>query len=114
MAKIKREYGSDLHIRLPIEVRTVLLYKAKENNQNITEYIINLILSRPIQYREVVERMDTLIDQVRRIGININQIAHHQNIGIISPEDIVQIRESQKQLEFAVLEIRKELMKPKV
>lgn len=114
MKKSKREYGPDLHIRLPVEVRAVLEIKARKNNQNMTEYLTNLILARPVQYPEIVQRMDMIIDQVRRIGININQIARHENAGIFDSEDIRNLKVFQAQMEESVLELRKSLMNPKV
>ena len=114
MKKSKREYGPDLLIRLPVEVRTILKIKAEQNHQNMTEYLIDLILARPLQYPEIIQRMDTIIDQLRRIGININQIARHENTGIFDAEDIRNLKIYQVQIEQTVLELRKSLMNPKV
>ena len=102
MKKSRREYGPDLHIRLPVEVRTILKIKAEQNHQNMTEYLIDLILARPLQYPEIIQRMDTIIDQLRRIGININQIARHENAGIFDAEDIRNLKIYQVQIEQTV------------
>ena len=114
MGKSKREYGPDLHIRLPVEVRAILKIKAEQNHQNMTDYLIDLILARPLQHPEIVQRMDVLIDQLRRIGVNINQIARHENAGIFDADDIKKLRLCQSEMEQVVLELRQSLMKAQI
>lgn len=114
MNKNKREYGPDLHIRLPMEVRAILELKALKNDQKLTEYIIDLILDRPIQYTDIAERMDETIEQIRRIGININQIARRENAGIFEAGDIRELRVCQARIEEEVLKLRNDLMEPEV
>lgn len=82
-----------------------------ENHQTMTDYICTLILARPIQYPQVLERMDRIIYEVNRIGNNINQIAHHENAGIFDPEDIAELKEYRVQLEEQVFLLKQSLMK---
>lgn len=107
----KKKCGKDLHIKLSTEERAVLERKAMENHQTMTDYICTLILARPIQYPQVLERMDRIIYEVNRIGNNINQIAHHENAGIFDPEDIAELKEYRVQLEEQVFLLKQSLMK---
>ena len=51
------------------------------------EYLRLLVSQRPNDYPEIRQLLRELINEVRRIGVNINQIAHNHNIGIHTPED---------------------------
>ena len=71
---------------MPQEVK-VLSDKAKANGMNEAEYIRLLISQKPNDYPEVRKLLKELINEVNRIGININQIVFNSNAQLYSKKD---------------------------
>ena len=61
-------------LRLMPQEAKVLSDKAKANGMNEAEYIRLLISQKPNDYPEVRKLLKELINEINRIGININQI----------------------------------------
>ena len=61
-------------LRLMPEEAKMLAKKACDNGMNEAEYIRLLISQKPNDYPEVRKILKELINEVNRIGININQI----------------------------------------
>ena len=60
-------------LRLMPQEAKVLSDKAKANGMNEAEYIRLLISQKPNDYPEVRKLLKELINEINRIGININQ-----------------------------------------
>jgi hypothetical protein len=101
-------------MRFSPEVRYLLEIKSQQSHQTMTEYLTQLILAQPARHPDIAKRMDSVIDQIRAIGVNINQIARHENAGIFEADDLKNIRAYQAMIEAEVLELREILMRPKV
>lgn len=86
------------------ERETALLERrAREAQMSQTDYIRVLVANRPRDNREFTEAIKELANQVKHIGININQITIHNNIGALSEEEI-------NRLQKYMAQIRKEFM----
>lgn len=85
MEKRKRKQGKtiDKHFRFSI-ADAERLKKMAEQNQISESACIRLLLSnRPSDHKEIKERMDSLINEIHKIGVNINQIAYACNVNPI-------------------------------
>lgn len=74
-------------LRLMPEEAKMLAQKAKDMEMNEAEYIRLLISQKPSDYPDMRKLMKELINEVNRIGININQIVFNSNTGLYSKED---------------------------
>ena len=91
-------------LRLMPEEAKMLAAKAKENGMNEAEYIRFLISQKPKDYPEVRKLLKELINEVNRIGININQIVFNNNAGIYTKKDKEQLAAYMKKLNKSVNE----------
>ena len=78
-------------LRLMPEEAKELAKKAKGNGMNEAEYIRLLISQKPNDYPEVQKLLKELINEINRIGININQIVFNNNAGLYSKDDKTQL-----------------------
>ena len=78
-------------LRLMPEEAKELAKKAKRNGMNEAEYIRLLISQKPNDYPEVRKLLKELINEINRIGININQIVFNNNSGLYSKDDKTQL-----------------------
>lgn len=78
-------------LRLMPEEAKELAKKAKGNGMNEAEYIRLLISQKPNDYPEVRKLLKELINEINRIGININQIVFNNNSGLYSKDDKMQL-----------------------
>ena len=74
----------------PAESR-LLSEKAEAFHMNEAEYLRLLISQTPNDYPEIRQELKQLINEVNHIGVNINQIVHHQNYELYSKEDRQQL-----------------------
>lgn len=56
---------------------------AAQNQMSESAYIRTLLSNRPSDHKEIQEKMDSLINEIHKIGINVNQIAHACNVNPI-------------------------------
>ena len=84
-----------IHIRLTNEDYNYIKQKSKTANLNMTEFIMKSVRNKKIVaivgYKEV-------FNEIRKIGININQIAKKSNMGLIEEKDIIEIQEYMEQI----------------
>lgn len=92
-------------LRLTPEEAKILAEKAKEAGLNETEYIRLLIRQKPNDYPEIRKLLKTLINEVNRIGININQIIFNHNSGLYSEDDKSRLVAYMRKLNSAVNEV---------
>ena len=86
---------------MPQEAK-VLSDKAKANGMNEAEYIRLLISQKPNDYPEVRKLLKELINEINRIGININQIVFNSNAQLYSRKDKEQLVAYMKKLNQSV------------
>lgn len=70
------------------------------------------IFDRKAQTQELKKSMDDLVYQVRKIGVNINQIARSNNAGFFNAKDLEtlekRVEELEERINKAVQELEKE------
>lgn len=76
----------------------------KANGMNEAEYIRLLISQKPNDYPEVRKLLKELINEINRIGININQIVFNSNAQLYSKKDKEQLVAYMKKLNQSVSE----------
>ena len=91
-------------LRLMPQEAKVLSDKAKSNGMNEAEYIRLLISQKPNDYPEVRKLLKELINEINRIGININQIVFNSNAQLYSKKDKEQLVAYMKKLNQSVSE----------
>ena len=91
-------------LRLMPQEAKMLADKAKANGMNEAEYIRLLISQKPNDYPEVRKLLKELINEVNRIGININQIVFNNNAELYSKKDKEQLTAYMKKLNQSVNE----------
>ena len=91
-------------LRLMPQEAKVLSDKAKANGMNEAEYIRLLISQKPNDYPEVRKLLKELINEINRIGININQIVFNSNAQLYSKKDKEQLVTYMKKLNQSVSE----------
>ena len=73
--------------RLTKEQDEELKRKVAELGMNESEFIRLLITEKPKDYPEIRQMLTGLIDEVNRIGVNINEIVHNNNSAFYSDSD---------------------------
>ena len=91
-------------LRLMPEEAKMLAKKACDNGMNEAEYIRLLISQKPNDYPEVRRLLKDLINEVNRIGININQLVFNHNSGLYSEQDRERLFAYMKKLNVTVKE----------
>ena len=73
--------------RLTEEQNDELQAKVSELGMTESEFIRLLITQRPKDYPEIRQMLNSLINEVNRIGVNINEIVHNNNSMLYSDND---------------------------
>ena len=73
--------------RLTEEQNAELQEKVGELGMTESEFIRLLITQRPKDYPEIRQMLNGLINEVNRIGVNINEIVHNNNSVLYSDSD---------------------------
>ena len=73
--------------RLTKEQDEELKRKVAELGMNESEFIRLLITEKPKDYPEIRQMLTGLIDEVNRIGVNINESVHNNNSALYSDSD---------------------------
>ncbi len=92
-------------LRLMPDEAKILADKAKEAGMNEAEYVRLLIRQKPNDYPEIRKLLKTLINEINRIGININQIVFNHNSGLYSEDDKSRLVAYMRKLNSAVNEV---------
>lgn len=77
--------------RVTKEERKKLQEMAKEFNVSESEFLRRQIRQRPSDYPEIKILMGHLINEVNRVGVNINQIVKRNNAGFYDEMDKVRL-----------------------
>lgn len=82
--------------------------KTKTENKNMSAYIRKCIFSQERNSFDLKKELQDLKYQIRKIGVNINQVAAKGNKSYVTEKDITILRESLHMVEIQFLEtIRK-------
>jgi hypothetical protein len=96
-------------LRLMPSEAEMLSEKAKAFGMNEAEYIRLLISQKPNDYPEVRILLKELINEVNRIGVNINQIVFSHNSELYSREDKTRLTAYMRKLNRLVDEAVKQI-----
>ena len=77
--------------RLTEEQNAELQEKVAELGMTESEFIRLLITQRPKDYPEIRQMLNGLINEVNRIGVNINEIVHNNNSVLYSDSDKIRL-----------------------
>ena len=84
-----------LRTRVSPEERKQIEYKALSSYRTVSRYLRDTALDKPIV---IINGVDDLADELRRIGNNLNQITRAVNAGMISAADLNETREELKKI----------------
>lgn len=101
----KRQHSVSKLLRMTPQEAKVLELKAKEANMGETQYLRLMISQKPNDYPEVRKLLRELINEVNRIGVNINQITHSHNSELYSPDDKDRLIAYMRKLNTAVAKV---------
>ena len=91
--------------RLSVKDAKLLKAKAEEADMTESEYLRLMISQKPNDYPEVRQLLRDLINEVNRIGININQITYNHNAELYSADDKERLIVYMRKLNTAVAKV---------
>lgn len=91
--------------RLSVKDARLLEQKSKDANMSESEYLRLMISQKPNDYPEVRQLLRDLINEVNRIGVNINQITYSHNAELYSEEDKERLVAYMRKLNVAVAKV---------
>ena len=91
--------------RLSVKDAKLLKAKAEEVGMTESEYLRLMISQKPNDYPEVRQLLRDLINEVNRIGININQITYNHNAELYSADDKERLIAYMRKLNTAVAKV---------
>lgn len=77
---VKQGKTEDKHFRFSAADAEKLRKMAEQNQMSESACIRLLLSNRPSDYKEIKEKLDSLINEIHKIGVNINQIAYACNV----------------------------------
>lgn len=101
----KRSHSVSKLLRMTPKEAKLLEEKAKAANMTESQYLRLLISQKPNDYPEVRQLLRDLINEVNRIGININQITYSHNAQLYSKEDKDSLIAYMRKLNMAVSKV---------
>lgn len=84
-----------IHIRLTKDDYDYLKQRSQKANLTMTDYMMKSALNKKIV---VIVGYKEIFNEIRKIGININQIARKCNMGLIQQSDIEEIQTYMEQI----------------
>jgi len=91
--------------RLSVKDAKLLKTKAEEADMTESEYLRLMISQKPNDYLEVRQLLRDLINEVNRIGVNINQITYNHNAELYSADDKERLIAYMRKLNTAVAKV---------
>ena len=79
------------HFRLTAHDAGIFSEKAQRAGMKESEYFRLLVTQEPNDYPEVRQALKALINEVNRIGVNINEIVHNNNSGLYRESDRIRL-----------------------
>ena len=74
-------------VRLTQEQAAILKEQANMSGMSEADYLRMLLTQKPTDYPEIREEMRELINEVNRVGVNINEVVHNNNSMLYSEDD---------------------------
>jgi len=87
---IDEKLSSLLRVRCTSKEKETIALKADQLGLSVSEYIRHVALGRSVKIQEPKYGFE-LTQQVRKLGVNINQIARHFNSTHVMPEDFKRV-----------------------
>ena len=75
------------HYRMTREDAKAFHEKAEQAGMTEAEYFRLLITQQPSDYPEIRNGLKELVNEVNRIGVNVNEIVYHHNAALYSEMD---------------------------
>ena len=93
---MKKESKTEiLRTRVSPEEREQIEYKALSSYRTVSRYLRDTALDKPII---VINGVDELANELRRVGNNLNQITRAVNAGMVSTVDLNETKEELKKI----------------
>ena len=102
MEHIKRRYTERIDFRVTPNQKKQIEEKAKSAVLSDSEYIRQAVLGVTIVGGDIRHEIRELINEINKIGVNINQIARRHNSNLYSVEDKKALFSDMSQLEELV------------
>lgn len=101
----KRQHSVSKLLRITPNEAKLLKEKAEKAGMTESEYLRLMISQKPNDYQEIRQLLRDLINEVNRIGVNINQITYNHNAGFYSEEDKERLIAYMRKLNTAVAKV---------
>lgn len=101
----KRQHSVSKLLRITPNEAKLLNEKAEKAGMTESEYLRLMISQKPNDYQEIRQLLRDLINEVNRIGVNINQITYNHNAGLYSEEDKERLIAYMRKLNTAVTKV---------
>lgn len=101
----KRQHSVSKLLRITPNEAKLLNEKAEKAGMTESEYLRLMISQKPNDYQEIRQLLRDLINEVNRIGVNINQITYNHNAGLYSEEDKERLIAYMRKLNKAVTKV---------
>ncbi len=101
----KRQHSVSKLLRLTPAESKLLEEKAKAADMTESQYLRLLISQKPNDYQEIRQLLRNLINEVNRIGVNINQITYNHNAELYSADDKERLIAYMRKLNTAVAKV---------
>ena len=101
----KRQHSISKLRRMTPEEAKLLEEKAKQAGMTESQYLRLMISQKPNDYPEVRQLLRDLINEVNRVGVNINQITHNHNAELYSTDDKERLIAYMRKLNVAVAKV---------
>lgn len=84
---VKRVHSVSKLLRMTPEEAKILDEKASDAGMDGSAYLRLMISQKPNDYPEIRSLLKDLINEINRIGVNVNQIVFNHNTGLYSEDD---------------------------
>ena len=97
------------HYRMTTEDARAFHEKAEKAGMTEAEYFRLLITQQPCDYPEIRSGLKELVNEVNRIGVNVNEIVYHHNAALYSQADKERLYAYMRKLNETVKKAVKEI-----
>lgn len=101
----KRQHSVSKLLRITPTEAELLREKSEKAGMTESQYLRLMISQKPNDYPEMRQLLRDLINEVNRIGVNINQITYSHNAGLCSADDTERLIAYMRKLNVAVSKV---------
>lgn len=101
----KRQHSVSKLLRITPTEAELLKEKSEKAGMTESQYLRLMISQKPNDYPEMRQLLRNLINEVNRIGVNINQITYSHNAGLYSEDDKERLIAYMRKLNVAVAKV---------